>query len=199
MQTADLTLEGLVHDLNNVFQTIDEAAELLHAETKWKRVAGAIERSVERGRRIVWSLMDSSHSQTDLAPVVESSVAFAQDYLECARGGTVQFEVTVDADVRVPGSASVWERVLVNLLLNAAQAGARKVAIIARRGEICIRDDGRGISEQVLPRLFEQRQSAGAALHGIGLSIVRSFVEQNNGSVSARNLPDGGAEFLIRT
>ena len=147
MQTADLTLEGLVHDLNNVFQTIAETAELLHSEPKYRRVAGTIERSVERGRRIVWSLIENGHAQTELSPIVESSIAFSQDYLECARAAAVQFDTSVAKDVRVPGSASVWERVLVNLLLNAAQAGARTVTIAARRGEICIRDDGRGISE----------------------------------------------------
>ena len=44
--SADLTIEGLVHDLNNVFDTISGAAELLEADKKWSRVARAILRSV---------------------------------------------------------------------------------------------------------------------------------------------------------
>ena len=37
---SDLTLAGLVHDLNNVFQTISEAAELVSEDPKWSGTAG---------------------------------------------------------------------------------------------------------------------------------------------------------------
>ena len=39
MAVADLRLEGLVHDLNNVFQTIAESADLLASDPKWGRLA----------------------------------------------------------------------------------------------------------------------------------------------------------------
>jgi len=35
-------------------------------------------------------------------------------------------------------------------------------------------------------------------VHGLGLSIVRSIVERNGGTVTASNRPCGGAEFIIR-
>jgi signal transduction histidine kinase len=198
MDNEDLTIEGLVHDLNNVFQTIAETAELLESDPQWKKLAGALERSVDSGRRIVWSIMETSRSQAELGPVVDSAIAFAQDYLECLHAAKVEFTSTVPASSPIAGHAAAWERVLVNLLLNAAQAGARNVEISAHDGEISIRDDGAGISEKVLPRIFEPRVSTRSALHGLGLSIVRSIVERNGGTVSASNRPAGGAEFLIR-
>jgi hypothetical protein len=91
MDTEDLTIEGLVHDLNNVFQTIGEAAELLESDPQWRKLAGTLERSVDRGRRIVWSIMETSRSQAELGPVVESAIAFAQDYLECVHAPSVEF------------------------------------------------------------------------------------------------------------
>ncbi|HTP87454.1 MAG TPA: HAMP domain-containing sensor histidine kinase [Bryobacteraceae bacterium] len=198
MDGEDLTIEGLVHDLNNVFQTIGETAELLESDPQWKKLAGTLERTVERGRRIVWSIMETSRAQAELGPVVKSAIEFAQDYLECVHAPSVTFRSTVPANLPIAGHAAAWERVLVNLLLNAAQAGARNVEISASGGEISIRDDGAGIAEQVLPRIFEPRVTTRSAVHGLGLSIVRSIVERNGGTVSAANRPTGGAEFVIR-
>jgi signal transduction histidine kinase len=197
MDNEDFTLEGLLHDLNNVFQTIAEAAELMESDPQWKKLAGTLERSVDRGRRIVWSIIETSRSPAELGPVVDSAITFAQDYLECVHAPSVNFSSSVPASLPIAGHAAAWERVLVNLLLNAAQAGARNVQIGASAGEIFIRDDGAGISEQVLPRIFEPHVSTRDALHGLGLSIVRSIVERNGGTVSASNRPSGGAEFLI--
>ena len=75
----DLTLEGLVHDLNNVFETISGAAELLEGDLKWNTVAMALHRSVERGRRMV-----NSYGAGVLAPqcfdrIVDTAVQFAQE------------------------------------------------------------------------------------------------------------------------
>ncbi len=49
MAVADLTLEGLVHDLNNVFQTIAESAELLEDDPKWEKLAHTLQRSAGTG------------------------------------------------------------------------------------------------------------------------------------------------------
>jgi two-component system, cell cycle sensor histidine kinase and response regulator CckA len=198
MDAEDFTIEGLVHDLNNVFQTIAETAELLESDPQWKKLAGTLERSVDSGRRIVWSIMETSRSQAELGPVVESAISFARDYLECVHAPSVEFASRVPASLPIAGHAAAWERVLVNLLLNAAQAGARHVEISASGSEIYIRDDGAGIAEKVLPRIFERHVTTRSAVHGLGLSIVRSIVERNGGTVSASNRPSGGAEFLIR-
>ena len=198
MDTEDFTIEGLVHDLNNVFQTIAETADLLEQDPQWKKIAGTLERSVDSGRRIVWSIMETSRSQAELGPVVQSAIAFARDYLECVHAPSVNFNANIPVSLPIAGHAAAWERVLVNLLLNAAQAGARNVEITATVGEISIRDDGAGISDKVLPRIFERHVTTRSAVHGLGLSIVRSIVERNGGTVSASNRPTGGAEFMIR-
>ena len=104
----------------------------------------------------------------------------------------------VPPSLPVAGNAAAWERVLVNLLLNAAQAGAHHVEIGAGPREIFVRDDGAGIPEHLLPRIFEPHVSTRSAVHGLGLSIVRSIVERNGGTVTAGNRVSGGAEFLIR-
>ena len=197
MDVSDLSPEALLHDLNNVFQTILESAGALQADPKWKKTAATLTRSANRGRRIVDSINESSRPSGDLAPVAESAIQFAQDYLECIHAAPLEFSCDIEPGFRLPGISAAWERVLVNLLLNSAQAGAARVSIAARKNEIVIEDDGPGIPPELLPRIFEAHVSTKSAMSGLGLSIVRSIVEKNGGTVTAANREGGGAVFSI--
>ena len=194
---ADLNLEGLVHDLNNVFQTIAESAEMIEEDPKWAKLAKTLQRSVDRGQRIVRSFLETN-SAAELGPVIENATQFCRDYLESANGPKIEFVAQVDPGFRLKGDAAAWERVLVNLFLNSAQAGAKNVRTQARENEIVVSDDGRGIAPELLPRIFQPRVSTKSIISGLGLTVVKSIVEQNGGSVTAANGPSGGAVFTMR-
>jgi len=196
---AELRLEGLVHDLNNVFQTIGESADLLKSDPNWSKLARTLQRSVTRGQRIVSSIIENNRSGTEFAPLVDGSIQFTKDYLECVHGPKLEFEQQIDPDLRIKGDAGSWERVLVNLFVNAAEAGSHTVTIAATDGEIIVSDDGPGIPPEVLLRIFQPHVSTKAMLSsGLGLYVVHSLVEQHGGSVTAENGPHGGAVFKIR-
>jgi signal transduction histidine kinase len=197
-EVADHTLEGLVHDLNNVFQTIGESAELLDADPKWAKLARTLQRNVHRGQRIVRGILETNRPDSELAPVVEGSIQFSKDYLECVHGPKLDFTQHIDPEFRVRGDAASWERVLVNLFVNAAEAGAHHVTVDAHGGEVVISDDGPGISQELLPRIFQAHVSTKSILSGLGLYVVQSIVELNGGSVVAENGQTCGAVFRIR-
>jgi 3-phosphoshikimate 1-carboxyvinyltransferase len=197
MAVADLTLEGLIHDLNNVFQTIGENADLLESDPKWQKVAQTLQRSVHRGQRIVHSILETTGAATELSPVIENATQFCQDYLECANSQRIGFTQEIDREFHLKGDPAQWERVLVNLFLNSAQAGAKNIHVEARQQEIVVSDDGPGISPELLPRIFQPRVSTKSIISGLGLYVVQSIVEQNGGTVSAANGPSGGAVFTL--
>ena len=197
MAVVDLTLEGLIHDLNNVFQTIGESADLLENDPKWLRLAQTLRRSVHRGQRIAHSILETTGSATDLAPVIDNASQFCQDYLECANSPRIEFTHEIDPDFNLKGDPAQWERVLVNLFLNSAQAGAKNIRVQARQREIVVSDDGPGISAELLPRIFQPRVSTKSIISGLGLYVVQSIVEQNGGTVTADNGPSGGAVFTL--
>lgn len=67
--------------------------------------------------------------------------------------------------------------------------------------QIQIEDSGEGFSEMDLPHIFErfyrgEKANEGGA--GIGLSLAKALIEQQNGVISASNLPSCGARFIIR-
>ncbi|HLG99179.1 MAG TPA: HAMP domain-containing sensor histidine kinase [Bryobacteraceae bacterium] len=199
MAVADLTLEGLVHDLNNVFQTIAETADLLGHDPKWEKLARTLQRSVDRGERIANSILETNRSATELIPVIDNAAQFCQDYLECANRPKIGLSRDIDPDFRLKGDPGQWERVLVNLFLNSAQAGAKNIRIAARDRQIVVSDDGPGIAPDLLPRIFQERVSTKSIISGLGLYVVRSIVEKNGGTVTACNGPTGGAVFTIQT
>ena len=98
------------------------------------------------------------------------------------------------------------EQALTNLLLNAAAytpSGTDvELRVFASADELClvVADRGPGLPAESLPHVFEKflsrpRRAAGGA--GLGLSIVKGFVEAHGGHVEARNRPGGGAEFAV--
>src|SRR5262249_9099951 len=116
-------------------------------------------------------------------------------------------------------------QVLINLLHNAAKytdpggeirlsarrvpdhAGAGPDGEASKVGELIlsVRDNGMGISEELLPRVFDMfiqgrsdSRQDGAGL-GVGLSLVRSFVQMHGGSIEAYSEGRGkGSEFIVR-
>jgi hypothetical protein len=104
MEDADLTHEELIHDLNNVFETITEAADLLSADRRWKALAATLSRSVVRGKRLLGEFPDSSST---LSSVVEGAIQSVTDYCIAARKPRVRFVRQLPADARLPGSATL--------------------------------------------------------------------------------------------
>jgi signal transduction histidine kinase len=203
MEDTDLTHEELIHDLNNVFETITEAADLLSADRRWKTLAATLSRSVVRGKRLLGAIPDSSST---LSGVVEGAIQSVTDYCIAARKPRVRFVRQLSGDARLPGASKDWERVFINIFLNAAQIMQKpgRIDIGAQHLDgglsITISDNGPGIPADILPRMFRPNVSTKTSRSrtGLGLHIVASIVEKYSGSVAAANRGQGkGAVFTI--
>lgn len=197
----DLVLEGVAHDLNNVFESISEAAALIGSDPEWAATAATIERSLERGRRVAACLTRSVEPAGDLAQAISNAVEFARDYF----GSSVRFKTSVQPGLVAPGPPAEWERALFNLLLNSGEAMDRRgvIEIAARRFgdtiQIGVADDGPGIPEDILPHIFEPHFSTKPDRSGMGLHIVASIVARYGGTISVGNrAPGPGAIFELR-
>jgi signal transduction histidine kinase len=201
-QAGDLTLSCLIHDLNNVFQTLFEAADLLSADPRWASLSAAIVRSIERGKGITSSLQATENSgAASLETILDNAIAFVEDSLIGRRGHKILFDCEVEPGMELRRN-SAWERVLFNLFWNAVRAMPKGgvIHVAARRRadqlEIVVRDDGPGIPLEILDRVFEPRVSTKSS-GGLGLHIVETIVKEAEGEVRVANHPAGGAEFTI--
>lgn len=201
---SDLTYETLVHDLNNVFETIAEAAELLGTDRRWKPLAATLRRSVTRGRRLLGAIPDRT---PNLALIVDDAIQSVTDYCMATRKPRIHFVRQIPAEVRLPGSAKDWERVFANLFINTAQIMRKpgQIDIAAQRGEdalaITVSDNGPGIPPDLLSRLFRpdvSTKTSKSGRSGLGLHIVASIVKKYSGKVTAANRERAhGAIFTI--
>jgi signal transduction histidine kinase len=203
----DLQLAGLIHDLNNVFQTIVEAADLLSYDPKWASLSNTIVRSVERGKGITGSLDDTTRS-ADFEAILHRAIQFTEDLRNFTQSPHVDFHRQIEPGLRFRGRALAMERVLVNLLVNGARAatssgtpGDLRIRAFTDIEDLCVMvcDSGPGIEPRILPLIFEPGFSTRSQSSGLGLHIVRSIVGEHGGTVTASNL-DGsaGACFTIR-
>jgi signal transduction histidine kinase len=94
--------------------------------------------------------------------------------------------------------------VLVNLLLNSADAGATHIRLEAdaNAGGAVLRcvDDGEGIAAEDLPRLFEPfftTRPPGKGT-GLGLAVAHRVLEQHGGRIDAVSTRGAGAMFILR-
>jgi len=108
----------------------------------------------------------------------------------------------------VRGDAGEIQQVVVNLIVNAAQAmqgqGQLFLSLASRINDgqpgavLVVRDTGPGIPPDVLDAVFNPFFTTKTAQGtGLGLSISQTLIQRLGGIISATNSPEGGAEFTV--
>lgn len=136
----------------------------------------------------------------DVGAVVREALTLYQ-----ASDPAVNYREEIEPDLPL-GAARPGEvkEVVLNLLENARTAvegeGNIQLGVSCNDGmlELVVRDDGVGISQELLQRIFEPHFSTRSSGTGLGLAIVRLLVESWGGSVSAESEPGQGATLRVR-
>lgn len=113
-------------------------------------------------------------------------------------GGDTRVSVVGDGPVRALARRDELKEVLVNLLENARNAGATTVELVAGRGSLSVRDNGRGIPAALIPRVFEPHFSTTTSGTGLGLAICKRLVESWGGSVEVNSEEGRGTTVTVR-
>lgn len=222
--TTGTLAAGVGHEINNplsyVLANLDFALEQLPAlgtsmpstqQRELVEVLGEAREGAERVRRIVRGLRALAREEnqpvpTDVHAVVEISVNMAMH--------EVRQKATVDVNLRavplVMADESRLTQVIVNLLMNAAQAftahdptrnriSVRLEKMPERRVAIVIEDNGPGISPEILPRIFDPFFSTKPVGQGtgLGLSISHSIVTALGGEITCNTRLGEGTTFRV--
>ncbi len=168
-------------------RTLDETAERILAE---------IDRLDTIAR--AFSRFAAPAAQHDPLDRIDLSVAVGE-VVELYRLAEEGFEVRLTAEPQPFGAARPDEvkEVMVNLLENARNAGARVVQVTVGAGFIRVSDDGSGIPEELLPRVFEPKFSTNTSGSGLGLAIVRRLVESWGGAIEVLSGTVGGRGTMV--
>jgi two-component system, OmpR family, sensor histidine kinase KdpD len=209
-------LESVSHDLRTPLATIRAVAgTLIDPEVPFtaadaRSAAASIDREAERLNRLVGNLLDLSRIEggalraADEAIDVEDIVTHVVER-DLGATATANLEVTVPPGTLVRGDPVLLEQALVNLLENAVRHGGAgsqvrvSVAPLPDDGfvRLTVEDSGPGVADSALSRVFDRFYRGDAGRRGrsgtgIGLAVVRGFVEAMGGRVSARRGELGG-------
>lgn len=142
----------------------------------------------------------------DLATIIREVV---NDRNVMAESKGIVIDNRVDGQLEMSGNPSLLEAIFNNLIDNAiAYSGGTTIIIRLLRQDdekivLTLSDNGVGIAEEHLPRIFERfyridkGRSRAAGGTGLGLSIVRNAVVLHGGTIVAENSPTGGLSFRI--
>ena len=213
---------GLAHEIKNPLAGLQGSAELLArvAEGSAKEYAQVIAREAKRVDGLVRELLDLARpAALQTAPLDLHDVL--GDVAVLARGipgaDRVRFVERYDPSLpRLVGDEEKLKQVVLNLVRNALDALANRadpvvtfetsVASLRVRqasgrtrplARISIQDNGAGIADAMLARLFTPFATSKPAGTGLGLAISRRIVEAHGGRIEVKNRSVGGAEANV--
>ena len=219
----DEFLAVLAHELRNPLAPIRYAVAWAKKERRGEagrlQAQAIIERQVEHMSRLLDDLLDVSRitrgtlllrcSSVELSAALAAAREAARPLLE-AKAHTLVLKLP-EQPIRLVADPVRLAQILANLLVNSAKytdtGGHIEVEARQQQGElvVAVRDNGIGISPEMMPRLFTLFAQASPALErsegglGIGLSLVRGLVELHGGTITAHSPGIGqGAEFIVR-
>lgn len=206
------------HELRTPLTSVSGYAELYRsgATQDADKVLGKIEEESGRMKLLVEDLLALTRaegSRLELKPV--DLLELVMSARSSGRAAFAGREVTVVNDALGPpvvnGDRDRLHQVLINLISNALRHGGDEATVQLRLSTadrdavIEVIDDGRGISPEAIPHIFERfyredvsrtRGSGGGS--GLGLAIVKSLVEQHGGTIVVTSVQGEGTVFRIR-
>ncbi len=197
----------VAHEIRNPLGIIRSAVELVRARSggilpgEDREALDDVLGEVERLRAVAQDFLDLSR-EPSLSTVRVQLADVASDAARALAAGHPSTSVSIRLPpLAVEVDPARIRQVFANLLLNAAQAGARNVEVRGERRDgaahIEVRDDGPGVSAAARARLFEPFATGRTDGTGLGLAISRRIVERHGGALRLLEGP-GGAAFEIR-
>jgi signal transduction histidine kinase len=197
----------VAHEIRNPLGVIRGSVELVRARSGAAlsaRDGEALEDvlgETDRLRRLTDDFLDLARDPASTAEPSDVATV-AADAARAVAATHPGLATHVEGAARALADPGRLRQVLSNLLLNAAQAGARNawVRVDSRDGQarLVVRDDGPGVPEDLRPRLFEPFATGRAEGTGLGLALSRRIVERQGGALLLRHERGAGAVFEVR-
>jgi two-component system, NtrC family, sensor histidine kinase HydH len=203
---------GLAHEIRNPLSTIKGSAEVLLKNVDANgavahELAGFISTEVDRTNALVTRFLDFARplvlrlDKTDITEVIDEAVAQVEKH-------TPPLEVSIYKNYSpdIPPflvDRQLIERVLYNLILNAAQASPSEGSITVKTRqvgdtvEISVIDRGSGIAAKDRESIFNPFFTTKSSGVGLGLAIVSKIIDEHGGQITVESEPGAGSVFHV--
>jgi hypothetical protein len=187
-----------------VLTTLAEHGDNLSKELQTELIRTGVEQG-ERLKRLLEELLDLSQLdargvRVDPKPLVLGSVL--GEIIAATIPAGQRIELDVPDSLAVVADRLVIDRVVSNLLTNAARHGREPITVSGRRTDMYVRitveDSGPGVSDEVRERLFERFARGESNVgSGLGLSIARAYARAHGGDLVYEQRDRGACFELI--
>jgi PAS domain S-box-containing protein len=204
---------GIAHELNNPLAVMESRIDLmlaadqdLSAETRADLLV--LQRNIERASRISHNMLSLARQRPGSRDPVDMNLTVEEAMLIVgveARAGALSFDIHLDRSLpSVMGEMTGLQQVIINLVMNARDAGAHLVRIETARApgrldqlRLSISDDGSGIESDSLRRLFEPFFTTKPKGTGLGLWLSQRIIHDHGGTIVSESEPGKGTTFVI--
>ncbi len=210
----------LTHELKSPLAAIRGSSELLQEDMpleQRRKFLTNIENETNRSQRIIDGLLKLSHleAQSQLGKLEEINLLELTERLKEAHAQRLApknllLVIDISTDILITGDANLLQAALANLLENAIHFSPENatITLAATSSEeqttITLTDEGPGIPDYALPRVFERfysisKPETSQKSSGLGLSFVKEIIDLHQGSITLKNLtpPNRGARVTI--
>lgn len=202
----------IAHEVRNPLTNISLAAEqlqeILIKEPDSALLLEMITRNAGRINQLVSDLLNATRfahlnfEKTDTRQLLEETLDMARDRIELNH---VRVETKYTADpCYVAVDIEKMRLALLNIIVNAIEAMEKNTGLLSiktkKQEDKCIieiRDNGKGMSEEVLQNLFEPYFTGKLKGNGLGLTNTQNIIFNHKGSIKVYSKPGQGATFLI--
>jgi signal transduction histidine kinase len=154
----------------------------------------------DRLRRLIEQLLDLSRLDARSIDVQPQAIVLERTLADIV-SGSKDVVVDVDPAIAVVADPLVIERVVSNLVANARQHGEPPVQVRAdahdRHFRVTVSDQGVGVPDELLPRLFERFEHGGGNGTGLGLAIAKAYANAAGGDLTYQPGPWGTRFELV--
>ncbi|MBM4235450.1 MAG: HAMP domain-containing histidine kinase [Firmicutes bacterium] len=202
--------QNVSHELRTPLQSIRCSAEgiehgILQQQLASKVIISETDRLSEMVEDLLYlSRIDNLSRDDDLRTACDlrellSNCAARQGSVAAEKGVCFVFNFAADPLICICSEKHLT-RAFTNIISNAIRYAREAITISCRqeKGQTIIEiiDDGKGVSDQDLPFIFERFYKGRGGKHGIGLAIVKTIIEQHRGQISVKS-DSSGTAFTI--
>jgi len=219
LESVGILAGGIAHDFNNILSgvlgNIDLAMHRLNENNPVTPLLREAEKASLRAKGLTQQLLTFAKGGSPIRKRVSIDDVVKDSAVFVLRGSNVRCDINIPDDLwLVEIDSGQMSQVIQNMILNARDAmeGGGAVTISARNREgiiesldasqrhwveITIIDEGPGMSQEVVDRIFDPYFTTKDKGSGLGLSICHSIIRQHNGTIQVTSTPGSGTIFTI--
>lgn len=211
---------GLAHEIRNPLTSIKTFVQLIPTKLDNEKfrteLTTLVPKEIERLNKLVEGLINYAKpgsgetKQINMEELIQSTVTlFNQE----AENKNIRIQWKLEPDLWIEADESQMSQILINLFLNAIESMDNKrknmkvqgVFTFSIKGYLCgeevvvtLSDEGEGMEEEEARKIFEPFYTSKSSGTGLGLSLSKQYIIENNGSLTVKSEPGTGSVFELR-